>query len=103
MTGHSNLKGMIMMLNEFPVIHTNIWDAIWAVPVILVIILLFKIFKLPTSWVSTVATVSGLLLSIFISHRGNLSAGIFMGIFYGAAAVGTIYSVKASYLAFREL
>lgn len=90
-------------LNEFPVIHTNIWDAIWAVPVILVAIFLIKLlFRLPSSWVSTVATVIGLFLSIFISHPGNLAAGIFMGFFYGGAAIGVIYSMKASFSALRE-
>ncbi len=32
------------MLTEFPVIHTNIWDAIWAIPVIVVVIILIKAF-----------------------------------------------------------
>ena len=30
------------MLTEFPVIHTNIWDAIWAIPVIVVVVLVMK-------------------------------------------------------------
>lgn len=91
------------MLTEFPVIHTNIWDALWAVPVILVVIVLLKFFfKLPSAWMSTVATVIGLLLSIFISHPGNLAAGIFMGFFYSGAAIGVIYSIKTSFLAYRE-
>lgn len=91
------------MFNEFPVIHTNIWDAVWAVPVILVIILLLKIlFRLPETWLSTAATVIGLVISIFISHRGNLSAGIFMGLIYGGVASGTIYSVKMWFIAYRQ-
>jgi hypothetical protein len=91
------------MLNEFPTIHTNIWDAFWAIPVILIVILLLKvIFKLPESWFSTVATITGMILSIFISHRGNLAAGIFMGFFYGAAASGTIYSFKVWFKAYRK-
>lgn len=91
------------MLTEFPIIHTNIWDAVWAVPVILLIVLIAHwVFKVPESWVSTVATVFALLLSIFISHRGDLSAGIFMGFFYSGAAIGTVYSLKQSYLAFRK-
>lgn len=91
------------MLTEFPVIHTNIWDAFWAVPVILVVIVSLKfIFKLPSSWLSTVATIIGLALSIFISHRGNLAAGIFMGFFYSGAAIGVIYSLKTSFLAYRR-
>ena len=91
------------MWNEFPVIHTNIWDGLWAVPAILLgIVLLRLFFKLPESWFSTAATIIGLLLSIFISHRGNLFAGIFMGLFYGGAASGTIYSIKVWYKAYRR-
>lgn len=91
------------MLNEFPVIHTNIWDAVWAIPVILVVIILLKVlFKLPETWFSAAATVTGLILSVFISHPGNLIAGIFMGFFYGGAASGTIYSMKIWFIAYRE-
>lgn len=86
-----------------PVIHTNIWDAIWAIPVILVVLLVIKFFvRLPIGWLSTVATGIGLFLSIFISHPGNLAAGIFMGFFYGGAAVGLIYSFRNSFMAYRE-
>ena len=35
------------MLTEFPVIHTNIWDAFWAIPVIVVVVLLMKVFLNP--------------------------------------------------------
>ncbi|WOV87741.1 hypothetical protein QWT69_01065 [Sporosarcina oncorhynchi] len=91
------------MLTEFPIIHTNIWDAVWAIPVLLVIVLVAHwVFKVPESWLSTVATVFALVLSIFISHRGNLSAGIFMGFFYSGATIGTVYSLKQSYLALRN-
>ncbi|PIC64167.1 hypothetical protein CSV79_08240 [Sporosarcina sp. P13] len=91
------------MLTEFPVIHTNIWDAIWGVPVVLVIVLLAKwLVNIPLTWLSTVATVSALILSVFISHRGNLSAGIFMGFFYSGAAMGIIYSTKQSFHAYRK-
>ena len=51
------------MLTEFPVIHTNIWDAIWAIPVIVIVIILIKVlFKLPSSWFSTVAVIIGLII-----------------------------------------
>ncbi|MCM3744450.1 hypothetical protein M3193_09865 [Sporosarcina luteola] len=90
------------MLNEYPIIHTNIWDALWAVPVVLLIVLVAKwLFGVHSSWLSTVATAAALILSIFISHRGNLAAGIFMGFFYSGAAIGVLYSVKQSYLAYR--
>lgn len=90
------------MFTEFPIIHTNIWDAIWAVPVVLLIVLAVKwIFNVHSSWLSAIATASALLISIFISHPHNLAAGIFMGFFYGGAAIGVIYSVKQSFLAYR--
>lgn len=91
------------MLTEFPVIQTNIWDAIWGVPVVLVVVLIAKWqFKLPVAWLSTVSTVVALALSIFISHPNSLSAGIFMGIFYSGAAMGIIYSAKQSFHAYRK-
>ncbi|WP_228551154.1 hypothetical protein [Sporosarcina cascadiensis] len=91
------------MLTEFPVVHTNIWDAVWAVPVVLVAVLLAKwLFGMPASWLSTVATVLALALSVFISHPKNLSAGIFMGFFYSGAAMGIIYSTKQSFYAYRS-
>ena len=79
------------MWNEFPTIHTNVWDALWAIPAILLGIFLLKVlFKLSESWFSTATTIIGLILSIFISHPGNLPAGVFRGFFYGGAASGTI-------------
>lgn len=91
------------MFEEFPIIHTNIWDAVWAIPLLLGIVLLLRIlFKLPEVWFSTTTTVSGLIVSILISHPGNLAAGIFMGFFYGGAASGTIYSMKVSFRAYRR-
>lgn len=91
------------MVTEFPIIHTNIWDAFWAIPAILIVIILLKyVFKLPESWFSTAATIIGLILSIFISHKGDLAAGIFMGFFYGGAASGTIYSMKIWIIAYRN-
>ena len=90
------------MLTEFPMIHTNIWDAVLAIPVIIIVIILIKaFFKLASSWLSTVAVMIGLVISIFISHPENLSAGIFMGFFYGAAAVGAMYSIQATFSAYR--
>ncbi|MEK3936220.1 hypothetical protein MKY41_12895 [Sporosarcina sp. FSL W7-1349] len=90
------------MLTEFPVIHTNVWDAFWAVPVILLSLFLIRLFfKLSVAWFSTIATVIGLILSIFISHPHNLAAGIFMGFFYGGAAIGVIYSFSKSFRAYR--
>lgn len=91
------------MLTEFPVIHTNIWDAVWAIPVILAVIILLKLLvRLRETWYSTATTVIGLVLSIFISHPDNLSAGIFMGFVYGAGATSIIYSVKIWFISYRE-
>lgn len=90
------------MFTEYPIIHTNMWDAIWAVPVVLLVVLMAKwLFGVKSSWLSTISTVAALLLSIFISHRDNLAAGIFMGFFYSGAAIGVLYSIKQSYLAYR--
>src|SRR4051794_29692129 len=95
---HSFRERNDFMLTQFPVTHTNIWDAIWAIPVIVVLVM--KVFfKLSMAWLSTVATVVGLVLSIFNSHPGNLSVGIFMGFFYGSAVFGFMYSVRNSFIA----
>ena len=50
--GQSKRKRVEVMLNEFPVIHTNVWDAFWAIPVILLALILMKLFffRLPTRW-----------------------------------------------------
>ncbi len=70
------------MWNEFPIIHTNVWDAFWAIPAILLGIFLLKVlFKLPESWFSTAATIIGLILSIFISHPRKLARWYFHGLF----------------------
>jgi len=95
-------KRIDVMWTEFPIIHTNIWDAFWAIPAILLGVLLLRaLFKLRESWFSTAATIIGLVLSIFISHPGNLPAGIFIGFFYGGAASGAIYSMKVWCVSYR--
>lgn len=87
---------------EFPDVHTNIWDGVIAVPFIVIITQIFKLFPIPKQYFPTIASILGFLISIFISHRDNLSAGIFMGAFYGAAVVGTCSSLKTSWLAFKN-
>lgn len=88
---------------DFPTIVTNFWDAVIAVPAVMIVTQLIKIFfKTPKSFVPFVALVVGLLISIFISHRGNLAAGVFMGWFYGYAAVGSYASLKTSILAYLK-
>ncbi|MGG0643870.1 hypothetical protein ABE021_08005 [Sporosarcina gallistercoris] len=91
------------MLTEFPTIHTNVWDALWAVPATLAVVLIAKwVFHVRPAWLSTVSTIIALILSIFISHPHNISAGIFMGIFYSGAAMGLLYSLQQSYHAYRK-
>lgn len=91
------------MLTEFPTIHTNAWDALWAVPTTLALVLIATwVFQVRPTWLSTVSTIIALILSIFISHPHDLSAGIFMGIFYSGAAMGVFYSLQQSFLAFRR-
>jgi len=90
------------MISEFPVIHTNVWDTIWAIPVVIVLTwLVKKMFSLKRVYVPTAATVFGLTISIFISHRHDLAAGIFMGFIYSGVAVGTYASLKTSIRAYR--
>lgn len=87
---------------EFPVIHTNIWDGVIAVPLIVIITQFFKLFPIPRKYFPTIASFFGFAISIFYSHKHNLAAGIFMGGFYSAAAVGTYSSLKTSWLAFKN-
>ncbi|MED4454772.1 hypothetical protein [Metabacillus fastidiosus] len=88
---------------DFPTIHTNFWDAVIAVPVVMIITQLIKLFlKVPRKFVPTIALVLGLIISVFISHRHSLVAGIFMGWFYGYAAIGSYASLKTSILAYRN-
>lgn len=86
-----------------PTIHTNIWDAVIAVPTIMVITEIIKWFtKIPHSLIPTVASILGYIISIFISHSGDLAAGIFMGFFYGNAAIGTYAGLKTAFRAYRQ-
>ena len=88
---------------KFPIIHTNFWDALIAVPVIMILTQILKIyFKIPNKYVPYVALIIGLLISIFISHRHNLFAGIFMGWFYGYAAIGNYAALKVAWSAYRK-
>lgn len=90
------------LMTEFPIIHTNIWDALWAIPVIMILVIVLKYFvHVPAKYVPGCATLIGLFISIFISHRENLSAGIFMGFFYSAAAIGTLASLKTTLKSYR--
>jgi hypothetical protein len=88
---------------DFPTVHTNFWDAVIAIPVVLILTQLLKIFlKIPKKYVPLLALILGLLVSIFISHKGNFIAGIFMGYFYGYAAIGSYASLKTAILSYRQ-
>ncbi|MFJ8513253.1 hypothetical protein [Lysinibacillus xylanilyticus] len=81
----------------FPVIHTNFWDAVIAVPAVLIITQLIKVFMhIQPKYVPAIALAIGLIISIFISHKHNLIAGIFMGFFYGYAAIGNFAALKTT-------
>ncbi|MCH7321178.1 hypothetical protein LZ480_04670 [Solibacillus sp. MA9] len=87
----------------FPTIHTNFWDAVIAIPVVMILTqMLKKILHIKPVWIPTIALIIGLLISIFISHRGNLLAGLFMGWFYGYAAIGSYASLKTTYIAYKQ-
>ena len=87
---------------DFPTIQTNFWDAVIAIPVVMVITQLVKVFlKVPKLFIPTIALTVGLIFSIFISHRHNLVAGLFMGCFYGYAAIGSYASIKTTIKTYR--
>lgn len=90
-------------MESFPTIHTNFWDAVIAVPVVLIITQIIKLLlPIPRSFIPTLANVIGLIISIFFAHKGNLSAGIFMGFFYGNAAVGSFSSLKIALISYKK-
>ncbi|MGN4123465.1 hypothetical protein ACMGD3_00210 [Lysinibacillus sphaericus] len=90
-------------MEHFPTIHTNFWDAVIAIPVIMILTqLLMKFFHIKPIWVPTMALIIGLIISIFISHRHNLLAGIFMGWFYGYSAIGSYASLKTTLMAYKQ-
>jgi hypothetical protein len=88
---------------DFPTIHTNFWDAFIAVPVIMILTqFIKKVIKIRKKSIPSVAVILGYAISIFISHRGNLWAGIFMGYFYGYAAIGSYASLKTFIIAMKK-
>lgn len=90
-------------MTEFPIIHTNVWDALWAIPFIMIILIILKlVIHVPTMHIPIWATIVALFISIFISHPQNLSAGIFMGFFYSAATIGMYASIKNTLQAYRS-
>lgn len=88
---------------NFPTIHTNFWDAVIAIPVIIILTQIIKVlFRVQSKYVPLVALLLGLLVSVFISHRHDLIAGIFMGWFYGYAAIGNYSALIVSLRAYRK-
>ncbi|MCM3123046.1 MULTISPECIES: hypothetical protein [unclassified Mesobacillus] len=91
-------------MEAFPIIHTNFWDAVIAVPVVIFATQILKILLHPRkACVPGIANLIGLIISIFIAHPHNLWAGVFMGFFYGNAAVGVYSSLKVQILAYRDV
>ncbi|MFJ7646744.1 hypothetical protein ACIQ1H_04295 [Lysinibacillus sp. NPDC097279] len=87
----------------FPIVHTNFWDAVIAVPVVMIITQLLKIFfPIQPKYVPAIALTLGLIISIFISHKHNFLAGVFMGFFYGYAAIGNYASLKTTIKSFKN-
>ena len=88
---------------DFPTIHTNFWDAVYAVPAVILVTQLIKVLlKVPRKFVPTIALIIGVCISVFIAHRHSIIAGLFMGWFYGYAAIGSYASLKTTIQSFRK-
>ncbi|QXE02368.1 hypothetical protein [Terribacillus sp. DMT04] len=88
---------------EFPMIMTNFWDAVLGVPIVLIFTQIVKhLLPLPGKYTPTIALLSGLLLSFLFSHPHNLIAAIFMGYFYGYAAIGSYAALRTAFRAYRK-
>lgn len=88
---------------DLPTIQTNFWDAVLAVPIVMVVTQLLKVFlKIKKKYIPLLALILGLCFSILISHRHHLFSGIFMGWFYGYAAIGSYASLKTTIKSFRR-
>ncbi|OCA91015.1 hypothetical protein A8F94_03895 [Bacillus sp. FJAT-27225] len=87
---------------EFPIVYTNVWDAVIAVPAVMIFTQIVKLyFRIPKSFVPTIALVTGLALSILVTHTHSFWSAVFMGWFYGYAAIGSYSSLKTSWKAYR--
>lgn len=90
-------------METLPIIHTNIWDTIIAVPLVVILTQIIKKFSaIPKSYIPGIANLIGLVISIFFAHRKNFWVGVFMGFFYGNAAVGLYASIKTQLKAFKN-
>lgn len=79
-----------------PTIHTKLWDAVIAIPVIIIITYsTFKsIFACPVKYVLLIDLVIALLIS---------SSIVFMGWFYGYAANGNQVALKTTIISFKNI
>lgn len=67
-------------MDYFPLIHTNIWDAVIGVPVVLCVTQLIKVFcRVPGIFVPTIALAAGNVVSIVFGHHEHVYAGILWG------------------------
>ena len=88
---------------SFPVIHTNIIDALFAVPIVMILTQIIKgFFRLPKPSIPTIAVVIGLIIAVLISHKHDLLAGLFMGVLYGNAASGLYSLLKTNLSWYRR-
>ncbi|WP_042462769.1 hypothetical protein [Neobacillus dielmonensis] len=90
-------------METFPVIYTNFWDSVIAVPIVVILTeILKKLLPISKPYVPGLANVLGLIIAIFFAHPKSLWAGIFMGFFYGNAASGMYSSLKTQIRAYRR-
>ncbi|WP_409298436.1 hypothetical protein V1498_09160 [Peribacillus sp. SCS-26] len=88
---------------DFPLIQTNFWDGVIAVPAVMLLTEAVKLFLMvPKHFIPYFALAAGLLVSLFLSHPNNFWGAVFMGYFYGYGAIGTYSSLKSSWRAFRK-
>jgi hypothetical protein len=88
---------------EFPFIHTNFWDALIAIPAIVVAIEFLKIFfRNMSTWIPVIANVIGIMFSVFLAHPESLWTGIVMGIIYGVSAVGSYATFTTTIRTYRD-
>lgn len=79
-------------MDYFPLIHTNIWDAVIGVPVVLCVTQLIKVFcRVPGIFVPTIALAAGNVVSIVFGHHEHVYAGIFMGFFLRIRRNGELF------------
>ncbi|MGG0715974.1 hypothetical protein ABE096_00040 [Robertmurraya massiliosenegalensis] len=90
-------------MEAFPIVHTNFWDAVMAVPLVVILTQISKkLFDISKPYIPMLASITGLIISIFFAHRDNLWVGIFMGFFYGNAGVGLYSSIKTPLTVYRN-